>query len=96
LVLFDGATEEEKEKGKAANIEVFSFAEFQETGKANPAEPSPAAPDEMVTIMYTSGTTGLPKGVMLSSTNVLADVAGVKFMGDLGYGVNIDKVFFIL
>lgn len=39
--------------------------------------------DEMVALLYTSGTTGLPKGVMLSSknimTNVLQGVARVRF-----------------
>jgi long-chain acyl-CoA synthetase len=35
---------------------------------------SPAAPDELVTIVYTSGTTGKPKGVMLSHRNIVSNV----------------------
>jgi long-chain acyl-CoA synthetase len=31
-------------------------------------------PDEMCLLLYTSGTTGLPKGVMLSSKNILSNV----------------------
>lgn len=34
-------------------------------------------PDDLVFLMYTSGTTGLPKGVMLSNTNYRAKTAGV-------------------
>lgn len=34
-------------------------------------------PDDLVALMYTSGTTGLPKGVMLSNTNYRAKTAGV-------------------
>lgn len=34
-------------------------------------------PDDLVMLMYTSGTTGLPKGVMLGNTNFLCKTAGV-------------------
>jgi len=35
---------------------------------------SPAAPTDLATIVYTSGTTGKPKGVMLSHRNILSNV----------------------
>lgn len=35
-----------------------------------------AAPDDLATIVYTSGTTGRPKGVMLSHRNILENAAG--------------------
>lgn len=43
-------------------------------------------PDEMAALLYTSGTTGFPKGVMLSSRNILTNVvqiiSRVKVSGD--------------
>ena len=35
--------------------------------------------DQLLTIMNTSGTTGKPKGVMLTHGNILANIEGVKF-----------------
>jgi long-chain acyl-CoA synthetase len=32
-------------------------------------------PDELTVLLYTSGTTGLPKGVMLSSNNIMTNIA---------------------
>lgn len=46
-------------------------------------------PDEMCVLLYTSGTTGIPKGVMLSSRNVVANAmqayARFKMFGNLGF-----------
>lgn len=56
---------------------VVSWAEVIELGKANPCEPTPPTPDSLAVLMYTSGSTGDPKGVMVRHKHLVAFVGGV-------------------
>ncbi len=70
------------EPGGAPDLEGFaSFEEFiAEHGSADSQwAPVIAAPDDLGTIMYTSGTTGDPKGVMIRQSSILENLrAGIK------------------
>eukprot|EP01023_Acetabularia_acetabulum_P039941 TRINITY_DN3858_c0_g1_i4.p1 TRINITY_DN3858_c0_g1~~TRINITY_DN3858_c0_g1_i4.p1 ORF type:complete len:539 (+),score=109.49 TRINITY_DN3858_c0_g1_i4:213-1829(+) len=70
-----------KEAGSSA-VPVHGFEEFGESGKKSPVEADPPGNSDLATIMYTSGTTGDPKGVMLTNHNILAMVAGLKEYSD--------------
>ncbi|GJP53476.1 hypothetical protein CLOM_g12640 [Closterium sp. NIES-68] len=74
-----GAIDEESAKALSdLGIKALSWDDILKEGEANPAEPIPPKPEDICTIMYTSGTTGEPKGVLLTHKSLLAAIAGNK------------------
>ncbi|KAK5944229.1 long-chain fatty acid-CoA ligase [Knufia obscura] len=68
------------DKLKEANNElnIISYDELLKRGKENPVDPVPPSPEDLACIMYTSGSTGAPKGVMIKHKGVVAAMAGVQ------------------
>ena len=59
-------------KGNAAEDWVISFEEFKALSTEQKISPDiKIKPDSLATLMYTSGTTGEPKGIMFSHTNIV-------------------------
>lgn len=57
---------------KSVSQQVVSLDEVAKLGRENPREPRQPEPEDLCCIMYTSGSTGNPKGVMLSHKNIIA------------------------
>lgn len=54
------------------HLNVISIEDLRKQGEENNVEPVPPTPDDLCCIMYTSGSTGPPKGVPLTHSNVIA------------------------
>ncbi|KAJ3262091.1 Long chain acyl-CoA synthetase 7 peroxisomal [Boothiomyces macroporosus] len=76
LIIMDGVNDAFLEKAKAANLNVLTLVELEKLGAENPAEKAEVGTEDIATICFTSGTTGLPKGVLLSHGNILSFLTG--------------------
>lgn len=61
-----------KIKSDFSYLNILSIEELRKLGVENPVDPVPPAPEDLCCIMYTSGSTGPPKGVPLTHKNVIA------------------------
>ncbi|KAK9639602.1 long-chain fatty acid-CoA ligase [Aspergillus fumigatus] len=59
-------------------LNIMSIEDLRKLGEENPVEPVPPSPEDLCCIMYTSGSTGPPKGVPLMHKNVIAATAGIN------------------
>lgn len=66
-------------EGKAVVMEEFDKLPYPE-----PHTPHQVGLDDMASIVYTSGTTGIPKGVMLTHRNIMFNVISVASLFDFG------------
>ncbi|ROT36246.1 long-chain-fatty-acid-CoA ligase [Sodiomyces alkalinus F11] len=69
---FADGTEVDAFKQSNPDVPIYSVEEVRKLGEQNPVDPVEPTPESLFCIMYTSGSTGLPKGVPMTHENMLA------------------------
>ncbi|XP_062004420.1 long chain acyl-CoA synthetase 1-like isoform X2 [Rosa rugosa] len=94
MVCFTSLTDEEKDKAAHIGIKPYSWNEFTEMGIQNPSKIFPPLPENISTIMYTSGTSGAPKGVVITHENMAYGVRGIDlFLEQFEDKMTVDDVY---
>ncbi|KAK2530629.1 Acsl5 [Columba guinea] len=75
IILMDLFDKELKDRGDKVRVEIIALQEVEELGRNSIAEPVPPKPEDLCIVCFTSGTTGNPKGAMLTHENVVSNVA---------------------
>ncbi|XP_036105428.1 long-chain-fatty-acid--CoA ligase 1 isoform X1 [Molossus molossus] len=73
IVLMDSYGSDLLERGKKCGVEITSMKAMEDLGRANRKKPKPPAPGDLAVICFTSGTTGNPKGAMITHGNIVSD-----------------------
>ncbi|KAH0372757.1 acetyl-CoA synthetase-like protein, partial [Aureobasidium melanogenum] len=89
LVTMDKVTSEENTNTTPGRLPVFSLEHMEDVGKHNPCAFQAPSPDTIITINYTSGTTGMPKGAVLTHKAAVAAASCATSIVDLREGDRI-------
>ncbi|TMS22294.1 Long-chain-fatty-acid--CoA ligase 5 [Larimichthys crocea] len=95
VVIMDPFNSELVERGTKCGVEIVSLEDVEALGKSKLQKPVPPKPEDLSIVCFTSGTTGNPKGAMLTHENVVSDAAGVvKGFETVLYGAGARVGFF--
>uniref|UniRef100_A0A5B7AF08 Long-chain-fatty-acid--CoA ligase n=1 Tax=Davidia involucrata TaxID=16924 RepID=A0A5B7AF08_DAVIN len=78
IVVVGGMDEHLPSVPLTSGVKLISYLKLLSQGRSSLQPFIPPEPEDVATICYTSGTTGTPKGVVLTHGNLIASVAGMS------------------
>nr|UBK24467.1 LACS4 [Paeonia ostii]WMY82091.1 LACS4 [Paeonia sp.] len=94
VVSFGKVAPEQKEEIERVGLAVYSWDEFLQLGINEQFDLPKTKKNDICTIMYTSGTTGDPKGVMITNESIVTLIAGVKrFLDSVNEELTVNDVY---
>ncbi|KAJ3021910.1 Long-chain-fatty-acid--CoA ligase 5 [Thoreauomyces humboldtii] len=84
IVSFENVSDADVEKAGEAGVDLLTFDDLEELGAGHPVDATPGKPSDVAFICATSGTTGLPKGVILTHSMCTAAVDSYTLRAEHG------------
>lgn len=78
IVVVGGIDDQMPSLPSSTGVQVVTYSKLLSQGRSSLQPFHPPKPEDIATICYTSGTTGTPKGVVLTHGNFIATVAGIS------------------
>lgn len=77
MVMFNDFSQAFLERANKCDVEVVKYSQLIELGRQNLREPVPPQPQDLAVVCFTSGTTGKPKGAMITHGNIASNISSV-------------------
>lgn len=75
LILMADVDADLQSRAQQCGINIISLTDAENMGRTHRQQPVPPQPDDLAVICFTSGTTGNPKGAMLTHRNIVSNVS---------------------
>lgn len=81
VIIIDQGDIKEIKYGEDAGLHIYPLSAIIQTGAKSKTTLNDPVPGTVLTLCYTSGTTGDPKGAMLTHYNLLTEIAALRKLG---------------
>ncbi|CEP08039.1 hypothetical protein [Parasitella parasitica] len=78
-------------RAKGLGVAVYTFKQVEKLGAECVEESEMPSGDDIATICYTSGTTGVPKGAVITQANCVASTFGVSHVSEIGCFASVNE-----
>ncbi|MBN3297891.1 long-chain-fatty-acid--CoA ligase 6 [Amia ocellicauda] len=77
IVLMTPCSDALLERARNCGLDILQLGQLMELGRHNLREPVPPKPEDLAVVCFTSGTTGKPKGAMITHGNIASNTSSV-------------------